>query len=216
MILFYLDVSDSYLIFNTKKYFFYYSFQGDGVFDKFKNKEIISVLWERMNNSNATYSSLHEMTGDLSGHLIKEVLRRESTDNLTVVVIALNGLKSHYNNAEIIQNTAQTAQLVKKQKSSFFSSNSANNSNNINNNVNIKHKTEIQEVTNNNSIINNANTSSSRNNSVSKNSNKEINLRNENNNNNGKGNSNNIEFKVNPALFSFSKKNREDEDIYDN
>lgn len=214
MILFYLDVSDSYLIFNTKKYFFYYSFQGDGVFDKFKNKEIISVLWERMNNSNATYSSLHEMTGDLSGHLIKEVLRRESTDNLTVVVIALNGLKSHYNNAEIIQNTAQTAQLVKKQKSSFVSI--ANNSNNINNNVNIKHKTEIQEVTNNNSIINNANTSSSRNNSLSKNSNKEINERNENNNNNGKGNSNNIEFKVNPALFSFSKKNREDEDIYDN
>jgi hypothetical protein len=54
------------------------------------------------------------MTGDISGYLINEVLKLDSTDNLTVVVIALNGLKCFYNNSEIILNTANTAQQSNK------------------------------------------------------------------------------------------------------
>lgn len=86
---------------------------GDGLFDKFKNKELIRSIWERMNLS-INYKSLHEMTGDISGFVINEVLNRETTDNLTVVVISLNGLKCHFSNTEIIYNTAKTAQQVNK------------------------------------------------------------------------------------------------------
>jgi hypothetical protein len=65
-------------------------------------------------NHSINYKSLHEMTGDISGYVINEVLNRETTDNLTVVVIALNGLKCHFSNTEIIYNTAKTAQQVNK------------------------------------------------------------------------------------------------------
>lgn len=177
------------------------------MFDKFKNKELIAHLWERMNSGSDSYSSLHEMTGDLSGCLIKELLRREATDNLTVVVIALNGLKSHFNNTEIIQNTAQTAlfnQTAKFQDSVInininkTTDETNENKKEANYNYNTpresdrerEHHAKINKINN----ITTSNASSSRNNSQSKPDN------------------NKVELKENPALFSFAKKTR-DEDV---
>lgn len=60
------------------------------------------------------YKDIHEMIGDMAGNLIQEVIKKESTDNLTVVIIGLNGLKCYLDNIEIINNTAMTAQQVNK------------------------------------------------------------------------------------------------------
>lgn len=69
------------------------------------------------------------MIGDMAGNLIQEVIKKESTDNLTVVIIGLNGLKCFLDNIEIINSTAMTAQQVNKNQKNIV------NNENITNNV---------------------------------------------------------------------------------
>lgn len=76
-----------------------------------------SIIWNRLKKEeNAKFSSIHQMTGDIAGNLLNEVIKKESTDNLTSVIIALNGLKCFYQNTEIINNTAMTIQNIKPNK----------------------------------------------------------------------------------------------------
>jgi len=73
------------------------------------------MIWNRI-NSGINYSTMHEMIGDMSGYMINQVLKKDSSDNLTLVFIALSGIKSHFNNSEIIHHTAATAQQAKVPK----------------------------------------------------------------------------------------------------
>lgn len=93
------------------------------MFEKLRNKEIMNIIWDRLNlkedissidQVKSRYNSIHEMTGDIAGNLIKEVLKRESTDNLTAVVISLNGLKRFYENTGVVNNNAFTVQQISK------------------------------------------------------------------------------------------------------
>lgn len=88
---------------------------GDGIFEKMKNKEILKVVWNRiMKHESGVYKSVHEMTGDATSHLLNEVLQRDSTDNLTGVIIGLNGITRLFNSNEAVANNSKTVQQQSK------------------------------------------------------------------------------------------------------
>lgn len=80
-----------------------------------RNKEIISKIWEELgSNSNSKYNNIHEMAGDIVFKLVNEVMKKESTDNLTTVLIGLNGLRCHFENLELVKNPPLTTQQTSK------------------------------------------------------------------------------------------------------
>lgn len=75
------------------------------------NKKLDEKVKFDITNSTSKYKNLHELTGDMAGYLIQEVLKSESSDNLTAVIISLNGLKQFYENESITIINANTAQV---------------------------------------------------------------------------------------------------------
>jgi hypothetical protein len=82
----------------------------------------MKIIWDRLKKDTEPlpiFKDLHEMTGDIVGNLLIEVMKT-STDNLTAVIISLNGLKSFFDNSNIINNTANTVQQVSKHQKSII------------------------------------------------------------------------------------------------
>lgn len=82
----------------------------------------MKIIWDRLKKDTEPlpiFKDLHEMTGDIVGNLLIEVMKT-STDNLTAVIISLNGLRSFFDNSNIINNTANTVQQVSKQQKSII------------------------------------------------------------------------------------------------
>ena len=65
----------------------------DGIFDRLSNREVISSIWSAIDES--TPQNIHNACGAGVEGVIKSALAHKSLDNLTSVVIALPGFKSH-------------------------------------------------------------------------------------------------------------------------
>ena len=104
----------------------------DGIFEKMKNKQIIDCVWNCIDKNN--FVDIHNLTGVCIEKVIEECLNKESSDNLTLIMICLKGLEklkkgkgTFIPQTEICENG--------KQKGIFRN----NNKNNNNNNNNINH-----------------------------------------------------------------------------
>ena len=66
----------------------------DGIFDVLSNEELIDcidiVLKEKKINGNIKNEDIHQLCGDFTNMIIKSALAKESLDNITCIVIALN------------------------------------------------------------------------------------------------------------------------------
>lgn len=64
----------------------------DGVFEKMKNKQIVDSIWNNINEKD--FSDIHNLSGYVIEKTIEECLKRDSTDNLTIIMITLKDLNS--------------------------------------------------------------------------------------------------------------------------
>ena len=76
----------------------------DGIFEGFKNKEIIEILWK---NSHKETKDIHNKCGILIDSVISECIRKKFTDNLTCVLISFkdhlisNDINNNNNNDKL-------------------------------------------------------------------------------------------------------------------
>ena len=64
----------------------------DGIFEKLKNKEVIEKIWKDINSNN--FPDIHHLSGYCVESLIGECLKKESSDNLTVIMLSLKDYSS--------------------------------------------------------------------------------------------------------------------------
>ena len=66
----------------------------DGIFDVLSNEELLEcidiVLKEKKITGNIKNEDIHQLCGDFTNMIIKSALAKESLDNITCIVIALN------------------------------------------------------------------------------------------------------------------------------
>ena len=63
----------------------------DGIFEKMKNKQIIDCVWNCIDKNN--FVDVHNLTGVCAEKVIEECLNKESSDNLTLIMICLKGIE---------------------------------------------------------------------------------------------------------------------------
>ena len=74
----------------------------------------MSSIWDRLNKHIDKYNELNTVIGDMSGFLINEILERNGSDNLTVVIVVLKGFKNYFENTETFKHKQNTAQPENK------------------------------------------------------------------------------------------------------
>ena len=70
---------------------FYY--QGDGIYDKLENEEIINTVWDIIKTKGSQTNNVHELLKYCVEGIIKEALLRKSLDNVTAIIIAFSNLE---------------------------------------------------------------------------------------------------------------------------
>lgn len=63
------------------------------MFDKLTNQQVLSTLWQ----TQEFHKDYHKFTADALDNLMKEVFVSRSTDNISAIIITLDGLHSFYN-----------------------------------------------------------------------------------------------------------------------
>lgn len=63
----------------------------DGIYDKLSNKDIIQVAWRAF--ADRPTENLHTASGNMTESVIREAMARQSTDNVTAVLIAFPNLQ---------------------------------------------------------------------------------------------------------------------------
>ena len=78
----------------------------DGIFEKLKNREVIEKIWKEINNNN--YPDIHNLSGYCVESLIRECLKKDSSDNLTAILLSLKDYSSikNFNSFAKTQNNA--------------------------------------------------------------------------------------------------------------
>ncbi len=103
----------------------------DGVYEKLKNKEIIESLWKTIRlPENSNIFDIHNFNGILVQSLIDLCLRRNSTDNLTSVIISL---KNNFLNREEYIMTDYVSQTTQPNKIPKLIRTENNNNKDVNN-----------------------------------------------------------------------------------
>jgi hypothetical protein len=121
----------------------------DGIFEGFKNKEIVEILWK---NSNKETKDIHNKCGILIDSVISECIKKRFTDNLTCVLISFKD--DIYSNLNDYNNKNQ--EKVNNSKYMINTDNVKMLKNNINN-INSINSININNSYNTESILNNSN-----------------------------------------------------------
>ena len=61
--------------------------QGDGVFDRLSNKQVVDAAWEGSRRS--AIADVHRMCGESVEHVLRTSAASRTLDNVTVVMVAL-------------------------------------------------------------------------------------------------------------------------------
>jgi serine/threonine protein phosphatase PrpC len=69
-----------------------YIYKGDGIFDKLSNSEVISIVWDTFKRDKGSFQNIHEFCGKAAENIMKLAFHNKTLDNITVVIIALEGL----------------------------------------------------------------------------------------------------------------------------
>ncbi|MCQ2821339.1 MAG: protein phosphatase 2C domain-containing protein [archaeon] len=74
-----------------------YIFMGcDGIYDKMTNEDINKAIWESLNCKYTITSNIHRQSSLCVDLILKSVMHRKGTDNLTAILIGLKGLNDEY------------------------------------------------------------------------------------------------------------------------
>ena len=74
----------------------------DGIFDDLSNKEIVDAAWMvfKHRGKNKNYD-IHELSMEACDLVIKYAMEKQSTDNLSCIVIGLEGVDKYLKNIEL-------------------------------------------------------------------------------------------------------------------
>ena len=115
-----------------------------------KNQDVINLAWSC---AEKTTSNIHYLNGLISEGILKECVNRNSSDNLTLVIVSFKNFKkffeSNINELNYRDNIALTENNVTKQPKTIQAINNNNNNNNNYNNYisssSIKETKDIKE-----------------------------------------------------------------------
>ena len=66
----------------------------DGIFDDMSNEEVVNAAWYIYKNKAKDKNyNIHELSGDACDIIIKYGMEKETTDNLSCIIIGLEGLE---------------------------------------------------------------------------------------------------------------------------
>lgn len=65
----------------------------DGIYEKMKNKQIVDTVWSVINNSEREAIDIHNMAGMSLEKTVDECLKKDSTDNLTMIIICFKDME---------------------------------------------------------------------------------------------------------------------------
>jgi hypothetical protein len=63
-------------------------YQGDGIYDKLSNDEVIEVVWDTFRRDKGSFHTIHEFCGKAVENIMKLSFNKKTLDNVTVVMIA--------------------------------------------------------------------------------------------------------------------------------
>ena len=69
---------------------------GDGIFDKITNNEIIQMIWDTLHRDAGKFKNIHEFCGLAAENVMKLAFHNKTLDNITVVLVALEGLEKYF------------------------------------------------------------------------------------------------------------------------
>ena len=81
----------------------------DGIFEKMKNKQIVDIMWNTIGDNE--FPDIHNLSGVCLEKGIEECLKKESTDNLTMIMVCLKEYEKMKNNESNEYYAAQTENI---------------------------------------------------------------------------------------------------------
>jgi serine/threonine protein phosphatase PrpC len=69
---------------------------GDGIYDKLSNSEVIDIVWDTLSRERGRFKTIHEFCGKAVENIMKLAFHKKTLDNITVVMIALEGLQNYF------------------------------------------------------------------------------------------------------------------------
>ena len=104
VILFFLDVSNYYFIFDL----------GDGIFDRLNNDEIFHKIWG-YKKKGIIIPDIRDLCGKIVDGIIKLSMQKQSIDNLSVIFIAFKNFENKMKDPNFEYTAKAKTRLVKEQ-----------------------------------------------------------------------------------------------------
>jgi serine/threonine protein phosphatase PrpC len=73
-------------------YLIYKKFLGDGIYDKLETSELLEMVWDFKTKGNSI-DDIHEYTGKIVDGIMKQSLKKMTSDNITIIFISFNNFK---------------------------------------------------------------------------------------------------------------------------
>ena len=71
----------------------FFSFLGDGIYDRLDTYEILNLIWG-FKNKNNVINNIHDFSGKITDAVIKFSLKKMTSDNVTVIFICFENFKN--------------------------------------------------------------------------------------------------------------------------
>jgi serine/threonine protein phosphatase PrpC len=99
-------------------------YAGDGIYDKLSNAEVIEAVWETFKRDRGTFNTIHEFCGKAVENIMKLAFHKKTLDNITVVLIAFEGLEAYFQSQTELKQVDVNAEVrkskgISKLESSF-------------------------------------------------------------------------------------------------
>lgn len=65
------------------------------------NAEIVEMVWDTFTREKGKYRTLHEFCGLAVENIMKLAFYKKTLDNITVVLVALDGLEKHFSQLDL-------------------------------------------------------------------------------------------------------------------
>ena len=71
----------------------FFSFLGDGIYDRLDTYEILNLIWG-FKNKNNVINNIHDYSGKITDAVMKYSLKKMTSDNITVIFIVFENFKN--------------------------------------------------------------------------------------------------------------------------
>ena len=73
-----------------------------------QNSEIISIVWDTLRRDEGKFKNIHEFCGLAVENVMKLAFYKKTLDNITVVMVALEGLERYFAQKELQMNESSS------------------------------------------------------------------------------------------------------------